>query len=349
MVSIGINEAAAFQKAVSKAENICLVTHMHPDGDALGSSLGLMNWFHESGLRARVVLPDSEPESIAFMAEGTEPGTVIRADLNMAEALDAISSADLLICLDMNVFNRAEPLTEALEATLCPRILIDHHIGPDESLFQIVMSRPEISSTSELVFWLLMSLPGTGGDARRLPRFCADSLMTGMTTDTNNFSNSAIPSTFSMASMLIDAGVDRDAIVTRINNRYREERVRLMGHMLGNLMEITDEGVAFMVLDKATQDRFGIREGETEGFVNIPLTIDKVGISMLLKEDTDRFRVSIRSKKGLSARRLAMEWFNGGGHEQAAGGKLPKALVPDAEGVTQYVRNAVRKFMENEN
>ena len=167
-----------------------------------------------------------------------------------------------------------------------------------------------------------------------------------MTTDTNNFSNSTYPSTLEMASALLSAGVDRDRIISELYNRQRENRLRLMGHALTDLMKITDDGVAYMVFDAETLKRYDIREGETEGFVNMPLTIDTVRMSLLLKEDGERVRVSIRSKKGTSANMCARLYFNGGGHENAAGGRLilNKDLSDISEAGT-YIEKYTHKFL----
>ena len=149
-----------------------------------------------------------------------------------------------------------------------------------------------------------------------------EALMIGLTTDTNNFANSVFPSTFQMASELIAAGVDRDALLVNIYNSYRENRVRLMGYMQSEELHILPNGTAYMILTRDIQQRFDMRDGESEGLVNVPLTIGKVRLSVLLKEDDGHFRVSVRSKKGTSAQQLANTYFHGGGHENAAGGKL---------------------------
>ena len=190
-----------------------------------------------------------------------------------------------------------------------------------------------------------MSMPQIKGNATRLPISAATSLMTGMTTDTNNFANSVFPSTLVMASTLLAAGVDRDYILSQLYNQYSENRLRLMGHMMKDLLTITEDGAAYMILDLKTQREYNIKDGDTEGFVNMPLSIAGVRISLLLKEDTDRIRVSIRSKKGTSANRCARMHFNGGGHENAAGGRLE---IPIQE-VEEYIKTHVHTYLtENE-
>jgi phosphoesterase RecJ-like protein len=169
--------------------------------------------------------------------------------------------------------------------------------------------------------------------------------MTGMTTDTNNFANSVYPSTLIMASTLLAVGVDRDYILSRLYNQYSESRLRLMGHMMKDLLRITEDGAAYIILDLKTQREYDIKEGDTEGFVNMPLSVADVRMSLLLKEDVDRIRVSIRSKKGTSANRCARLHFNGGGHENAAGGRLS---IPIDE-VEEYIKEHVHTYLtENE-
>ena len=173
--------------------------------------------------------------------------------------------------------------------------------------------------------------------------------MTGMTTDTNNFANSVYPSTLRMASELIEAGVDRDSIIRNIYNRFKESRIRLQGHILKDLMTITEDGVAYVVLDKGTLEKYHVEEGDTEGFVNIPLSIGNVVMSILAKEDDGYARISIRSKKGVSANRCSNLHFHGGGHENAAGGRIyfPEDIssIEDAAG---YIESHTHAFM-NEN
>ena len=217
--------------------------------------------------------------------------------------------------------------------------------NPDTESFDLVFSTIESSSACEVLFNLLMKTDYLGGSAARLPRHCINALMTGLTTDTNNFANSVFPSTLEMASRLIEAGAERNRILNSLYNCYRENRIRLMGYMLGENLTITPDGVACMILDKAIQERFGFIRGEAEGFVNMPLAIREVRMSILLTEDDGLFRVSIRSKEGTSANTYAKEYFHGGGHELAAGGKLFfPGDIPEAGDAQAYILNTSSKF-----
>ena len=306
---------------VESATAVTVTAHTHPDGDALGSVSALVAYLRERrGKDAVAVLPDSPAATVRFIVPDSVP--LLCHDWEPEATLARIAASDLVILLDGNGFSRTEGLQEAFEASPAPKILIDHHVGPDRDRFDAVFSTPDVSSASELLYYILLELPDIGGEAGRLPAATARALLTGMTTDTNNFANSVYPGTFRMAADLIAAGVDREAVLADLYNRYRENRVRVMGYLECEGMRITPEGLAYIIATRDILDRFGVDEGETEGLVNIPLSIDRVKMSILLKEENGHFRVSIRSKEGWSARACAERHFHGGGHENASGGKL---------------------------
>jgi len=337
---------AELEKHIDNASCITIAVHTHPDGDAIGSGSALVRYLVDCrGKDAVLVVPDEIPASLSFLASEAN-GRILVMEDEPDKVSSRIGSSDLLFCLDCNAFDRTAGAEPLLAASKAPKILIDHHLNPDTESFDLVFSQTGISSTCELLYWILKETSDIAGDASRLPASSRNALMTGMTTDTNNFANSVVPSTLVMASELLDTGVDRDAILSNLYNRYRENRILLMGHMLGEKMKITPQGVAYMILDKATQLRYDFKEGEAEGFVNIPLAIEKVRMSIFLTEEKDRFRVSIRSKRGTSANTFAMKCFNGGGHELAAGGKL---LVPQnisgPEDAEAYILNVIDRFL----
>ena len=300
---------------------VTVTAHAHPDGDALGSVSGFVGYLRERrGKDAVAVLPDSPAATVRFIVPDGVP--LLCMDTAPEACLDRIRRSDLVVMLDGNGFSRTEGLQEAFESSPARKVLVDHHIGPESDRFELIFSTPDVSSTCELLYYILLEMPDVAGDARRLPAASARALLAGMTTDTNNFANSVYPGTFRMAADLVAAGVDRDAVLADLFNRYRENRVRVMGYLQNEGMRITPEGLAYIVATRDILDRFGAEEGETEGLVNVPLSIDKVKMSILLKQEKDHFRVSIRSKKGWSARECAVRHFNGGGHENASGGKL---------------------------
>ena len=338
------------ERMISEARKISVVTHQKPDGDAMGSCVALYHFLHMSGRDSvRIILNDRYPAYLDFLTDGIPAKDLIIRQTMPAEAEILLRDSDLIFCLDFNAFHRADALEPHLTSSRAAKILIDHHLNPDRNAFDLSFSETDTSSASELLYNILMSTSSIAQNAEYLPKMSAVALMTGMTTDTNNFGNSTYPSTLLMASSLLAAGVDRDAILSHLYNQYSENRLRLMGHMMKDLMTLTEDGVAYMVLDRKTQNEYSVAEGDTEGFVNMPLSIAGVRMSILAKEDEGKIRISIRSKKGTSANGCARTYFNGGGHENAAGGRL---LIPeDIQGIgfaAEYIERHTHIYL-NEN
>ncbi len=338
-----------FNRMVRGAAHAVISTHAHPDGDAIGSSLALARYLSGRGVSTRIVLPDPCPENLAFAIDDTASEFVIDKP---REAEAALKEADLLISIDYNSPRRTEHLEEAVRSVSGHKVLIDHHISPENGFYDLVFSETEVSSSCELLYDILLRMPEIGEQAERLGKEIGTDLMLGMTTDSNNFSNSTWPSTLKMAGELIAAGVDRDALLENLYNNYRENRFRFMGYFLSKKMKITSEGVAYAVVSADEIRSFGIRDGETDGFVNIPLGIGAVRMSVFIKEEDsrDRLRVSVRSKECTSANRFANLYFNGGGHERAAGGRLAvPAEISGIDEADEYVEKCAREFFSAEN
>ena len=344
MQAVSQGNIRAFREAIQQSTRIAVVGHTHPDGDALGSCTALSLWLAGRGKAVSCIFPDTPADNLLFIL--SPKVNYLYGDAHAAAARKALEACELLIQLDCNQFSRTEGLAPFLEASSAQKILIDHHLNPDRESFDIVFSTPEISSASELLYWVLKAAEGDTLGPLGLGMTIGTALMAGMTTDTNNFANSVFPSTFRMASELIAAGVNRDALLQQLYSSYRENRVRLMGYMQYEGLKVLPEGAAYMILTKEIMTRFDLREGESEGLVNVPLSIGAVKLSVLLKEADGHFRVSVRSKNGTSAQQLAARYFHGGGHENASGGKL--FIGPDianAQAAEAYVLNALKTFL----
>ena len=342
---MGENSIRTLDGLIEAAERITIAVHTHPDGDAAGSGAALLSYLRERrGKDAVLLLPDPLPDSLTFVLP--RDGVMVYEEAPET-ACGRIAASDLLFGMDFNAFDRTGGAEIPLRESRAEKVLFDHHLSPDRAAFDLVFSRTEVSAACEILFDTLLALPDIAGDAGKLPAACTYALMTGMTTDTNNFANSVFPGTLRMASALLAAGTDRDDILARLYNRYRENRFRLMGYLLSEVLRITPEGVAYMILRKEDQLRFNMRQGETEGFVNLPLGIDRVRMSLFLTEQEDHFRVSVRSKKGTSANRMAASRFHGGGHELAAGGKLYfPADIPGPDDAQAYILKGIEGFFE---
>lgn len=346
MVRFSRKSYSTLHEWFSSAGTVSLVVHARPDGDAMGSASALAGYLRKAfGSDVLILAPDAYPSTLDFMVT---PSDVIDASSDMDLAAGRIAGSDLIVSLDHGDFSRTDSLGRHLAGARCRKVLIDHHQSPDLASYGLVFSSVDVSSTCELLYHILMRMPGVRR-ASDLPQRSAFCLMAGMTTDTNNFANSVFPSTLSMAADLLAAGVDRNLILDRLYSSYRENRLRAMGSLLLERMHVSGNGVAYAVFDRQTIARFGLQDGETEGFVNIPLSMSGVRFSLFLKEDGDVFRVSIRSKKGFSASRMARRYFNGGGHENAAGGRLriPDDL-PSADDVEAYVESVTARFLQDE-
>ena len=356
MTLVNKDEIQALDAMIGACRTATLVTHIHPDGDAVGSTSALCRYLRKRGVDAVIIYSDVIPETLRFILEDIPEGCVLHYTEDKEAAVRRIESSDMLILMDCNAFRRTGELERPCQEAAARKVLIDHHLGPDSGSFDIVFSEARISSASELLFNVLMAMPDVSGDASAIPSAAAAALMTGMTTDTNNFANSVYPSTLEMASALLAAGVDRDRILSALYQSGRETRTRMWGYMLYENLVVTGHGVAYMIMDERLASRFNVQEGETEGLVNEPLKIGDVKMSIFLKHDGDGFyRVSIRSKIGYSAVKCSERYFHGGGHENASGGRLfykdmpdgTKADIASPSQAAEYIERCTEKFFES--
>jgi len=328
---ITTDKVNSLQKLLAQSRRAAIAVHTHPDGDALGSGIAAMEYLKaEWGMSARLIVPTTPPDSMNFLTEGED---ITDASVDMEAAAAIIKDCDLLLVLDMNAFNRADELEPLLQACKAQKLLIDHHLNPDLPAFDLAFSQNDISSACEMLYYVLKSL------GKPIPPKAATALMTGMTTDTNNFANSVYPSTLQMASELLEAGVDRSYILEKLYQSERRERLAAFADLLGRHLKIMPNGIAYIIMTSEMFEAYGIKDGETEGLVNIPLQIEEVKISIFLREEGGLYRASIRAKKGWSANKIAVEYFHGGGHELASGGKLRYPDdIPDKNAAEQYLR-----------
>jgi len=336
--------AAGFFQMLSAAENIVIAGHLNPDGDCIGSLTGMRKWiesaFEPGSKHVSMIVPNVFPDYLKFMPGA---GDILIFTRDREKAVKVISAADTLICMDFNNLARTEEMAGYLSGISGKKILIDHHPSP-EPFADLTISETEISSAAELAWWLVSQV--SEDNNLEIPEETKISFYTGMMTDTNNFCNSVFPSTFLMASQIAEAGIDRDRIQMEIMNSFSEQRMRLMGEVLLNRMHIIPQmKAACVVLDQETKDRFDYRDGDSEGFVNMPLRIKDVEISALFTQGDGFIKVSLRSKGAVSVNRLCRQYFNGGGHERASGGRL---YMP-VEEVEAYFEKSLGAFLKDEN
>lgn len=302
------------------ATNICLLTHKDPDGDAVGSLLGMHHLLKALGKDSRMVIPNEIPAFLMWM-----PGADrILVHSQTDEARQALKQADLIIMLDFNHPGRVAPLDSILPKLKARTMLIDHHPEP-AAIAELTLSDPTAGANAEIICQLAEKLLG---DKAMSPGM-ATCLYAGMMTDTGNFSyNASSPGLFRTLARLLETGIDKNHIYDRVYNTFSAKRMQLMGHCLKeNLRVYKEYHTAIIYIRKADKDAYEFQPGDSEGFVNLPLSISGVRFSILLTEKGAQYtKLSLRSKGRFAANRFAAEHFNGGGHLNAAGGYAERGL-----------------------
>lgn len=313
------DQLARLSQLISDAETILITCHKSPDGDAIGSSLGLADYLRHLGKEPVVIVPDQYPDFLMWLPN-TEK--IIRYDKQRDKADLLFKIADLVFCLDYNAPSRVDEMEEALVSSPATRVLIDHHLNPDVPA-DLIISEPEASSTCELVFRLVWQM----GAFPTLTKQFAVPIYCGMMTDTGGFTyNSSRPEIYFIISELLTKRIDKDKIYRNVYHNYSESRIRLMGYvMYEKLVYMPEYNAAYYTLTKDELKRFRFIKGDAEGLVNIPQQIKGLRLSISLREDTEKDRVvwvSLRSVDNFPCNLMAEEFFNGGGHLNASGGRL---------------------------
>ena len=315
-------------------QRIVVVSHTNPDGDAVGSSLAWAEVLRTMGRAVTCVVPNKYPYFLDWMP-GIDEVVIFKTDTE-GRARRAIAEADMIFCLDFNAVSRLEILSDTIAAnTTARRVLIDHHLSPDEG-FDLMFSHPDSSSTCFLVYSIVEAMCGAGAITRRM----AESLYVGMMTDTGNFSFSSLTSDlFRAVAVLIDKGVNVPYVNSSVYNNFSEGRMRLLGYMLNDKM-VTDYefGVAYVSLTEEEMRRFDFIQGDSEGFVNYPLSIRGIRMSAMFIQTKHSIRVSLRSRGEVDVNVFARRYFDGGGHRNAAGGKSYVPMNETLENFRKYLR-----------
>ena len=322
------------KKAIDNVDKIVIVAHVGPDGDAIGSSLALWHYLMTIDKEPVVIVPNPFPNFLNWM-----PGSnlVLDYDNSKEKADELIAAAELIFTLDFNTASRMGKMAEAVLNSPADKILVDHHLNPD-TFAKVRVSYPEISSTSELIFRLICRM----GDFSMINLACAECIYTGMMTDTGGFTyNSTNQEIYIIIAELIKIGVDKDEIYRKVFNTYSVDRLRLMGFCLYHKMKVFPEyKAALITLTEKELSEFNYINGDSEGFVNIPLSIAGVDFSVFMREDSERVKISFRSQGTFPANKVASDLFNGGGHLNAAGGEsnlpLDKAVKKFEDALPDY-------------
>ena len=294
-----------------------LTCHAGPDGDALGSTLGLAHYLKALDKEAVVVVPDAYPDFLAWMPGAQE---IVRFDKYPEKAQLILAMADVIVAMDYNALNRVDNMSALIEKSKAMKLMIDHHLQPD-MFCDLTFSCHNLSSTCEVVLRLIVAMGGYD----YLSKQACECLYTGIMTDTGNLSyGPCTQELYVIVSMLIGKDINKDRIYNKVFNNYSEGRLRMMGYVLYEKMRVFEkEHAALITLSRAEMKRFDFNKGDTEGLVNIPLQMKGIYFSAFLREDTEKelIRVSLRSQGTFPCNKFAAQYFNGGGHLNASGGQ----------------------------
>lgn len=319
---------------IEKSRRIVITCHLSPDGDAMGSSLGLCRILRSLGKEVRVITPDTPPRYLMFLPGADQVMPFSRFE---TYANRAMADADLIFCLDYNDPKRVDLVAPGLLASKARKVMIDHHLGPD-SFPDLTISHPEVSSTSALVFMVADRL----GLDDKIDTEAAVAIYTGMMTDTGNFSyNSNDPRLYEIIARLIEKGIDKDEIYKAVYFTNSVNRLRLNGFAMHERFKVFPQHrAALITLTRNELNSFQYQKGDTEDLVNRPLTCPDITYSVFLREESDYIKVSTRSKGEFPVNLLCSRYFNGGGHLNAAGGEfygtLQEAIATLAEAMPLF-------------
>lgn len=313
---ISSHKISKVEEFIDKYDKTVIITHVSPDGDALGSSLGLYHYLTNLGNEVTIIVPNDYPEFLSWVKGAKD---ILNYEKYPDYAQKLIEEAELIFCLDFNVAKRTKLIAPFLEAAKGKKIMIDHHPEPSD-FCDIVISHPEISSTSELIFRLICYL----GDFESMSKDSAEAIYMGMMTDTGGFTyNSNNPEIYYIIGELLKKGIDKDKIYSNVYHNYSVDRYRMLGYVLSEKMKVYQEyNAALISLTNEEQLKFNSKKGDTEGFANLPLNISGIIFAVFLRQDNEMIKISFRSQGDFPCNKFSAQCFNGGGHLNAAGGEF---------------------------
>ena len=333
------DQLAQMNQLISNANNILITCHKSPDGDAIGATLAWAEYLTSIGKEPTMIVPDQFPDFLTWLPNSQK---IVRYDKHREKCDMLFKIADLIFCLDYNTPSRVDEMEQSLVSSPASRVLIDHHLKPEVPAV-LTISQPEACSTCELIFRIVWQMGAFEQQTKHfaVPVYC------GMMTDTGGFLyNSTRCEIYFIISQLLTKHIDKDRIYRNVYHNYSEDRIRLMGYVLyEKLVYIPEYNAAFYTLTKDELRRFHFIKGDAEGLVNIPQQIKGLKLSISLREDTDKpniIWVSLRSVDDFPCNLMAEQFFNGGGHLNASGGRI-NGTMQDA---IETVRKAIEAFAD---
>ena len=324
---------------LSTPQRIVIVPHKNPDGDAIGSTLGLFHYLKSIGQEVVIIVPNDYPEFLKWI-----PGnkTILNFEKEQIQSKNLIERATIIFTLDFNHMGRIGSMQAFLEAATATFIMIDHHQEPSDYA-NIMYSDLSMSSTCEMVY----NFMGYLGDKDKISSDIANCLYTGIMTDTGSFK---FPSTTSrthrVVANLIDKGAKNTEIHNKIYNTNTLDRLHLLGRALKNMVVLEEYNTAYITLGQEELNSYKLKKGDTEGFVNYGLTLEGIKFAVIFIENIEEgiIKISFRSEGDFSVNEFARDHFNGGGHTNASGGKSNLSLEGTASHFVSLLENYKEKL-----
>ncbi|TJY36278.1 DHH family phosphoesterase [Pontimicrobium aquaticum] len=319
-------EISEIKALLQSPKKIVIVPHKNPDGDAMGSSLGLYHYLKLFNHHISVITPNDYPNFLKWL-----PGDelVIKYDNNKAAADELIINADIIFTLDFNALHRTGNMETILTEADGIKILIDHHQQPD-NYAKYIYSDVTICSTAQMIYHFIDML----GDLKLLNSNISTCLYTGIMTDTGSFRfRSTTSTTHHVVANLIDNGADNAQIHNNVYDTNSYNRLQLLGRALNNLNFIEELNTAYIILSQKELNKYNFQKGDTEGVVNYALSLKGVKFAVIFIENQKEsiIKISLRSKGNFDVNTFARQHFNGGGHTNAAGGRSELSLKKTVE------------------
>lgn len=312
-------------KILSDSDNILLICHINPDGDAIGSQLALYHYLMSKGKNVGMMAPNNIQEFLKWMDGSDQIDIFINARRRCRKT---IKEADLIIMLDFNQKSRLGESEKDVMASTARKVIIDHHLNPD-NFADLTITDASMCATAELVYEIIFKIEGK----QFINRAFAEAIYVGIVTDTGNFEHGTYTGrTMRIVADFLETGIEKSKILNLIYNNFSADRMRLLGFALNERMVILPEyRTAYIYLSKNDLDKYNHVKGDTEGFVNLPLSINGVEFSVLFIEKDKFVKISLRSKGEFPSNLFASKYFYGGGHLNAAGGEYPASLQQTIE------------------
>ena len=342
MISRRIDEKSVrkAKQLIDESEKIVITAHKSPDGDAVGSSLAAARVLSAIGKRVHVVLPDDMLENLRSLPGSKE---IVIASRYPDFARQLFSEADVILCLDFNAPSRlGAELEAAIKSSHAAKIVIDHHEHPEIEA-DVLISHPEMCATAYLLFRFLCRLELFNF----IDRQAAECILAGIMTDTGNFAhnNSDDPEIYIVVSELLKKGVEKYKIYRNIMECKSADSMRLRAYAIANMRVFNDAACALMTLSRDELNRFHYVKGDTEGLVNEPLAIPEVKWSVFMREESREIRISMRSEDNVAVNAICSQYFEGGGHFNAAGGRFEGTLAQAEARLVELLPEITEKYI----